>query len=87
MTNLWSNSQKNKKVMNEKEWSYSERLFSRLGDRKDENFLILTGSLTNMEDPTQAILWFSDLNLIKKAKKSQCGNWEKWERQRKTILL
>lgn len=52
----------------------SERLFSLLGDRKDENFLILTGSLANMEDPIQAILWFSDLYLIKKAKKSQCGN-------------
>lgn len=60
--------------MNEKVWPYSERLFSQLGDRKDENFLILTGSLTNMEDPTQIILWFSDLNLTKKAKKSQCRN-------------
>lgn len=47
--------------MNEKVWPYSERLFSLLVGRKDENFLILTGSLTNMEDPTQAILWFCDL--------------------------
>lgn len=61
ITNLLSSSLKNKKVMNEKVWPYSERLFSLLGGRKDENFLILTGSLTNMEDPTQAILWFCDL--------------------------
>lgn len=62
-TNLLSSSRKSKKIM-------SERLFSLLGDRKDENFLILTVSLTNMEDPTYTILQFSDLNLIKKARKS-----------------
>lgn len=61
--------------MNEKVWSYNERLFSLLGDKKDENLLIFAGSLTNMED----------LKLIK-AKKSHCGNQAKWERQRKTVL-
>lgn len=64
IANLLSLCLKNNKVMNEKVWSYNERLFSLLGDRKDENLLILAGSLTNMED----------LNLIKKAKESQCGN-------------
>lgn len=49
--------------MNEKMWSYSERWFSLLGGRKDENLLILAGSLTIMED----------LNLIKNARKSQHG--------------
>lgn len=60
--------------MNEKVWPYSERVFSLLGARKDESFIILTGSLANMEGPTQVIVWFSDLCLIKKAMKSQCGN-------------
>jgi len=64
ISNLLSICLKNNKVMNEKMWSYNERLFSLLGDRKDENLPIQTDSLTNMED----------LNLIKKATKSQCGN-------------
>lgn len=63
IANLLSVCLKNNRVMNEKMWSYSERWFSLLGGRKDENLLILAGSLTIMED----------LNLIKNARKSQHG--------------